>query len=58
MQEQLSACRREMELSAASLQKTCKERDELARVKGNFTVQLTSEQRKSKALAQELAALR
>lgn len=58
MQEQLSACRREMELSAASLQKTCKERDELARDKANLTVQLTSEQRKSKALAQDLAALR
>lgn len=47
-----------MELSAASLKKTCKERDELARDKANLTVQLTSEQRKSKALAQDLAALR
>lgn len=58
VQEQLNACRREMELSAALLQKTYKERDELARDKANITVQLTSEQRKSKALAQDLAALR
>ncbi|XP_072540199.1 uncharacterized protein crocc2 isoform X4 [Salminus brasiliensis] len=56
--EQLSVCQREAELQTSSLQRTGREREELAKDKASLTVQLTTEQRKAKALAQELAALR
>ncbi|KAK3557445.1 hypothetical protein QTP70_026623 [Hemibagrus guttatus] len=56
--EQLSVYRKEAELQTASLQRMGREREELAKDKATLTVQLTTEQRKAKALTQELAALR
>lgn len=56
--EQLSVSQKEAELQSVSLQRMGREREELAKDKATLTVQLTTEQRKAKALTQELAALR